>query len=59
MGSEQDRPGPERPSGAERIAGMPRDAQASGVAAAPAATVVLVRDAPGGLEVLPRDGRRS
>jgi 8-oxo-dGTP pyrophosphatase MutT (NUDIX family) len=41
MGSEQD-----------RIAGMPRDAKPSGVEAAPAATVVLVRDGTNGLEVL-------
>jgi 8-oxo-dGTP pyrophosphatase MutT (NUDIX family) len=34
------------------IAGMPRDAKASGVAAAPAATVVLIRDGESGLEVL-------
>lgn len=41
------------PDGAEHeIAGMRRDAAASGVAAAPAATVVLVRDGDGGLEVL-------
>ncbi len=41
MGSEQD-----------RIAGIRRDAKPSGVAAAPAATVVLVRDTAAGLEVL-------
>jgi len=41
MGSEQ-----------ERIAGIPRDSLPSGVAAAPAATVVLVRDGADGLEVL-------
>ena len=35
-----------------RIAGMRRDAKPSGVAAAPAATVVLVRDGDDGLEVL-------
>jgi 8-oxo-dGTP pyrophosphatase MutT (NUDIX family) len=63
MGSEQDGPGPERPGGAEktgperpggaeRIAGLRRDAKPSGVAAAPAATVVLIRDGVGGLEVL-------
>jgi 8-oxo-dGTP pyrophosphatase MutT (NUDIX family) len=41
MGSEQD-----------RIAGIPRNARPSGVAAAPAATVVLIRDGENGLEVL-------
>jgi 8-oxo-dGTP pyrophosphatase MutT (NUDIX family) len=41
MGSEQD-----------RIAGIRRDAKPSGVAAAPAATVVLIRDGENGLEVL-------
>jgi 8-oxo-dGTP pyrophosphatase MutT (NUDIX family) len=41
MGSEQD-----------RIAGMRRDAKPSGVEAAPAATVVLLRDGSDGLEVL-------
>jgi 8-oxo-dGTP pyrophosphatase MutT (NUDIX family) len=41
MGSEQD-----------RIAGMRRDAKPSGAEAAPAATVVLLRDATNGLEVL-------
>jgi len=38
--------------GAGNIAGMSPDAQASGVEAAPAATVVLVRDGERGLEVL-------
>jgi 8-oxo-dGTP pyrophosphatase MutT (NUDIX family) len=41
MGSEQD-----------RIAGLRRDAKPSGAAAAPAATVVLIRDGDTGLEVL-------
>ena len=49
---EQERLGPERPDGAGEIAGMPRDAQASGAAAAPAATVILIRDGQTGLEVL-------
>jgi len=35
-----------------RIVGMSRDAKPSGVVAAPAATVVLMRDGPRGLEVL-------
>jgi 8-oxo-dGTP pyrophosphatase MutT (NUDIX family) len=36
----------------DRIAGLRRDAKPSGAAAAPAATVALVRDGAGGLEVL-------
>jgi len=36
----------------ERIAGLRRDARPSGAAAAPAATVVLIRDGRAGLEVL-------
>jgi len=42
----------EPPAGRERIAGLRRGAQPSGAPAAPAATVVLVRDGADGLEVL-------
>jgi 8-oxo-dGTP pyrophosphatase MutT (NUDIX family) len=44
--------GSERPARAGSIAGLSPDATASGVEAAPAATVVLVRDGETGLEVL-------
>ena len=36
----------------EKVAGLRRDAQPSGAVAAPAATVVLIRDGEQGLEVL-------
>jgi 8-oxo-dGTP pyrophosphatase MutT (NUDIX family) len=65
MADREERRGPDRPfadgpgaapvpevSDAGDVAGMPRTAQASGVEAAPAATVVLVRDGEHGLEVL-------